>query len=106
MIAPRLMLGAISLSRLSHLPPMAASMLIKPVRLVPGRANKAGADRIRDDHKHNGDGRSLVVQRSSHRRCGGDDHIGLLLNHLLGKTPRVINIGIGPPQNYPRIVTI
>ena len=41
MNAARLMPGAISFSRLSHLPPMAASMFVNPVMLPPGRGRPA-----------------------------------------------------------------
>ena len=41
MNAARLMPGAISFSRLSHLPPMAASMCVNPVMLPPGRGRPA-----------------------------------------------------------------
>ena len=37
----RLMPGAISLRRLSHLPPMAGSLFVNPVMLPPGRGKLA-----------------------------------------------------------------
>ena len=70
MAATRLMPGAISLSICSHLPTIAPSTWLNPVRLPPGRgrpATKPWPTGSTDNREHDRDGAGLPLQRRRRR---------------------------------------
>src|ERR1700676_132951 len=58
--------------------------------------DKTAADRIGDDYEDKRDGLGLAMQRGSHRRGVGQDHLWLQRYQLFRKLPRPINVPRSP----------